>query len=118
VGFAQLDDGIGCMFVRAVLEKPCKKRTRRHAGNADKSRKEIICVEVPAYIAALDCAPHQGRIASCADPGSFERPHCLSLAKLAAVVEVVEGDFSKLADLDEVAVGITHIAAPFPAVIV
>ena len=43
---------------------------------------------------------------------------CLSLAKLTAVVEPVEGDFSILADLDEVAVGITHVAAPFPAVIV
>jgi hypothetical protein len=43
---------------------------------------------------------------------------CLSLAKLTAVVESVEGDFSVLADLDEVAVGITHVAAPFPAVIV
>jgi len=43
---------------------------------------------------------------------------CLSLAKLSAVVEPVEGDFSILADLDDVAVGITHVAAPFPAVIV
>jgi hypothetical protein len=43
---------------------------------------------------------------------------CLSLAKLTAVVGSVEGDFSVLADLDEVAVGITHVAAPFPAVIV
>jgi hypothetical protein len=60
VGFEQLDDGIGCIFVRAVLEKPCEKRTRRHVGNADKSPKNIICVEVPAYIAALDRAPHQG----------------------------------------------------------
>ena len=32
------------------------------------------------------------------------------------VFETVEGDFSILADLDEVAVGITHVAAPFPAV--
>jgi len=43
---------------------------------------------------------------------------CLSLAKLATVVEPVEGNFSVLADLDEIAVGITHVAAPFPAVIV
>jgi hypothetical protein len=41
-----------------------------------------------------------------------------SLAKLAVVVEPVDGDLSVLADLDEVAVGITHVAAPFPAVIV
>src|SRR5208282_348453 len=40
------------------------------------------------------------------------------LAKLTAVIETVEGDFSILAHLDEVAVGITHVAAPFPAVIV
>ena len=39
------------------------------------------------------------------------------LAKLTVVVEPVEGDFSILADLDEVAVGVTHVAAPFPAVI-
>jgi len=42
----------------------------------------------------------------------------VSVAKLTVVVEPVEGDFSILADLDEVAVGITHVAAPFPAVIV
>jgi hypothetical protein len=48
--------------------------------------------------------------------GSLERPTCLSLAKLTVVVEPVEGDFSILADLDEVAVRITHVAAPFPAV--
>jgi len=34
------------------------------------------------------------------------------------VFETFEGDFSILADLDEVAVGITHVTAPFPAVIV
>ena len=34
------------------------------------------------------------------------------------VLEAVEGDLSILADLDEIAVGITHVAAPFPAVIV
>ena len=43
---------------------------------------------------------------------------CLSLAKLTMVVKPVEGDFGILADLDEVAIGITHVAAPFPAVIV
>ena len=32
------------------------------------------------------------------------------------VFETVEGHLSILADLDEVAVGITHVAAPFPAV--
>jgi hypothetical protein len=34
------------------------------------------------------------------------------------VFETVESHLSILADLDEVAVGITHVAAPFPAVIV
>ena len=34
------------------------------------------------------------------------------------VFETVEGHLSILADLDEVAVGITHLATPFPAVIV
>jgi hypothetical protein len=43
---------------------------------------------------------------------------CLSLAKLTGVVEPIEGDFSILADLDELVVRITHVAAPFPAVIV
>jgi hypothetical protein len=42
----------------------------------------------------------------------------IGCAKLTAVVEPVEGDFGILADLDEVAVGITHVATPFPAVIV
>jgi hypothetical protein len=39
-------------------------------------------------------------------------------AKLTVVVEPVEGDLSILADLDEITVGITHVAAPFPAVVV
>src|ERR1700683_422708 len=43
---------------------------------------------------------------------------CLSLAKLTVDVEPVDGDFGILAALDDVAVGITHVAAPFPAVIV
>jgi len=34
------------------------------------------------------------------------------------VLEVVERQLSILADLDEIAVGITHIATPFPTVIV
>jgi hypothetical protein len=37
-----------------------KKRTRRHAKNASKCPKEIISVEVLAYIASLDCKPHHG----------------------------------------------------------
>src|SRR6516164_9023976 len=36
----------------------------------------------------------------------------------AVAFESVEGHLCILADLDEVAVGITHVAAPFPAVIV
>jgi hypothetical protein len=32
----------------SVLEQSCKKQTRRKVGNADKSLKEIICVEVPS----------------------------------------------------------------------
>jgi len=41
------------------------------------------------------------------------------LGNLTGVVfETVEGHLSILADLDEVTVGITHVAAPFPAVIV
>jgi hypothetical protein len=38
--------------------------------------------------------------------------------RLTVVVESVEGDLSILTDLDEIAVGVTHVAAPFPAVIV
>jgi hypothetical protein len=68
-------------------------------------------------ILGRDCAPYQG--ANRFMRWAKLRTSCnLSLAKLTAVVEPVEGDFSILADLDEVAVGFTHIAAPFPAVIV
>jgi hypothetical protein len=34
------------------------------------------------------------------------------------IFETVERHLSILADLDEVAVGVTHVATPFPAVIV
>ncbi len=34
------------------------------------------------------------------------------------ILQPIESDFGVLADLDEVAVGIAHVAAPFPAVIV
>jgi hypothetical protein len=40
------------------------------------------------------------------------------VGKLTGIFETIEGHLSILADLDEVAVGITHVAAPFPAVIV
>ena len=40
----------------------------------------------------------------------------LSLAKLIVFVEPVDGELSILADLDDVAIGITHVTAPFPAV--
>ncbi len=46
----------------------------------------------------------------------FRTSCCLSLAKLTVFVEPVEGELSILADLDEVAVGITHVTAPFSAV--
>jgi hypothetical protein len=45
------------------------------------------------------------------------KPSLHALPKLTAVIEPVERDFSILADLDEVAVGISHVAAPFPALI-
>ncbi len=38
--------------------------------------------------------------------------------ELTVALEPVEGDLSILTDLDKVAVGITHVAAPFPAMIV
>src|ERR1700730_4048344 len=41
---------------------------------------------------------------------------CLSPAKLTVAVEPVESELSILAYLDEVAIGISHVAAPFPAV--
>jgi len=56
-------------------------------------------------------------MASSLEPRKIRTSCCLSLAELTAVVEPVEGDFSILAHLDEVAVGVTHVAAPFPAVI-
>ena len=40
------------------------------------------------------------------------------LAKFTVIVEPVESELSILAELNEVAVGIAHVAAPFPAVIV
>ncbi len=43
----QLDNCIGHIFVRAVPEKPYKKRPRLHIGYADKNPKEIICVKDP-----------------------------------------------------------------------
>jgi hypothetical protein len=69
------------------------------------------------YVAALNCAPYQAanRFMRWA---KLRTSCCLSLAELTAVLEPVEGYFSTLADRDEVAVGITHVAAPFPAVIV
>ena len=69
------------------------------------------------HIATLDCAPYQkaNRFMRWA---KLRTSCCLSLAKLTAVVEPVEGDSSIFADLGGVTVGITHVAAPFPAVIV
>jgi hypothetical protein len=93
-------------------------RARIAAENADKSPKEIICVEVPAYIQPLLIARLTRERIAFIRRANLRTSCCLSLAKLTAVVESVEGDFSVSADLDEVAVGITHVAAPFPAVIV
>jgi hypothetical protein len=50
--------------------------------------------------------------------GALNNQTMVSLAKLTVVVEPVGGDLSILAELDEVAVGITHVAAPLPAVMV
>jgi hypothetical protein len=50
--------------------------------------------------------------------GSLEFYSCSSLAKFTVMVEPVESELTILADLNEVAVGIAHVAAPFPAVIV
>jgi hypothetical protein len=46
--FKQLDDGIGCIFVRAVLEKPRKKRTQDHVGNG------VSCREKHCYDDAVN----------------------------------------------------------------
>ena len=40
----------------------------------------------------------------------------MSTATLTVVVEPVDGELSVLTDLNDVAVGITHVAAPFPPV--
>jgi hypothetical protein len=42
-------------------------------------------------------------------------PSCQALGRF---LNQTGGDFGILADLNEVAIGITHVAAPFPAVIV
>jgi hypothetical protein len=104
--------------MRAVLEKPCTKRTRRHAGTADQSPKEISCVGAPLSIAALVARLTRERVSSCAEPRSRRGSSGSSLAKFTVMVEPVESELSILADLNEVAVGIAHVAAPFPAVIV
>ncbi len=89
----------------ATLETPTRARRRSFASRSMRMS--------PLLIALLT----RKRIASCADPWKLRTSPCSSLAKLTAVIEPVEGDFSVLADLDEVAVGITHVAAPLPAVI-
>ena len=64
--------------------------------------------------AELDCyAGHRPLIRRMA---SAEDPACQEHKQLTVAVEPVEGELSILADLDEIAVGITHVAAPFPAV--
>jgi hypothetical protein len=101
----------------AVLEKPSKKRTRcprwkrRQEPEGDHLRRG------PCISALLIARITREQIASCAEPRKLRTFSSLSLAKLPAV-EPVEGDFGILADLDKVAVGITHVAAPFPPVIV
>ena len=42
MGFTQLGDSIGYIFVRALLEKHCRKRTRRQVGNAVSFREDIV----------------------------------------------------------------------------
>ena len=50
------------------------------------------------------------------EPAKFWPSSGAALAKLIVAVEPVDGHLSILADLDDVAVGVTHVAAPFPAV--
>jgi len=83
---------------------------------ADFNIGHIICVEVPVHIAALYSVPHQEANRSSAEPTKLRSSSRLSLAKLTVAIEPVEGHLSILADFDEVAIGITHVAAPFPAV--
>src|SRR5258708_11795091 len=72
------------------------------------------CVMSPLLIARLTGE----RVASCADHGKLRTSSCLALPKLTEVVEPLEGDFSILADIDEVDVGISHVAEPFTDVFV
>ena len=67
--------------------------------------------EIVRSALALHARRHLGRVAD------SPKPFLLFLSSLAVAPEPVEGAFSVLADLDEVAVGIAHVAAPFPAVI-
>ncbi len=98
-GVKQLDHGIGDTFVYVRTGRDLYGRSSK---NLVRSVREWL----------LDSEKDRRGFSTC------YRKMGLSLAKLAAVVEPVESDFGILADLDEVAVGITHIAAPFPAVIV
>jgi|SRR5580692_9995215 hypothetical protein len=110
VGFEQLDDGTGCIFGRAVLKKLVRSDpTPRSKRGQDP--KEIISLEVLRISALLIARRTRERIASRAEPRKFRTSSGLSFAKLTAVVEPVEGDFSVLADLDEVAVGIACSSA-------
>src|SRR5580704_7436261 len=95
---------------KSLVRSGLETRTRPEGNHLPRGPLRIS----PLFIACLT----RERIAARAKPRKFRTSSGLSLAKLAAVVEPVEGDFSVLADLDEVAVGITHVAAPFPAVIV
>jgi hypothetical protein len=92
-----LDEGIGYTFARAFQDNDSFQVINRTLGpEALECPLSLICVGVGC-------------------PASFS---CLSPAKLTVAVDPLEGDLSILADLDQVAVGITHVAAPFPAVIV
>src|SRR5208282_3125055 len=50
------------------------------------------------------------------NPASQVCRRCRSLPQSTVAVEPVDGKLSILADLDDVAVWIAHVAAPFPAV--
>ena len=99
-----------CPLCESVVRR--EKRTR-----CNLSPTEIICVEVPVYIQPL-LITRLTRSESLHALAEASNVPCLSRPKLTAFVEPVEGGFSILADLDEVAVGVTHAAAPFPAAIV
>jgi hypothetical protein len=91
---------------------------RQSAGCVSEEHKKVVQVPIATY-ASREWTPSYGQArAGCPFIADQYQETRLSVGKLTGVFETIESHLSILADLDEVAVGITHVAAPFSAVIV